>query len=269
MDDESLRAVTPDHKNMPKKEKEIEPFVEVILDIEPFCSYYIPLDKRDMWKGLMDVWKCNKIYLRRDRDTVRTLKILLSACFTVDIAIENIHLRILKETIAGSNNYFPCTLEDDNTVLGLHHAVKDNRVWIWYSKKRDMQMWSVLDHKIAYSKSKEETLFNENIMEDTMKVVEDKWLIFVSQNLEIIYEVLDYTLLVWFEGGEKEKLLMRGDSTTNINTIEQLEERRTRFDRLQMAIMKRRVLDETPMMRYEREDRLHELYYNGNDPRSV
>jgi hypothetical protein len=45
--------------------------------------------------------------------------------------------------------------------------------------------------------------------------------------LEIIYEVLDYTLLVWFEGGEKEKLLMWGDSTTNINTIEQLEERRT------------------------------------------
>jgi hypothetical protein len=89
----------------------------------------------------------------------------------------------------------------------------------------------------------------------------------VSQNLEIIYEVLDYTLLVWFEGGEKEKLLMWGDLTTNINTtIKQLEERRTQFDHLQMAIMKRRVLDETPMMHYEREDRLHELYYNGNDP---
>jgi hypothetical protein len=28
-------------------------------------------------------------------------------------------------------------------------------------------------------------------MEDTMKVVEDKWLVFVSQYLEIIYEVLD------------------------------------------------------------------------------
>jgi hypothetical protein len=95
-----------------------------------------------------------------------------------------------------------------------------------------MQMWSVLDHEIAYSKSKEERLFNKNIMEDTMKVVEDKWLVFVSQNLEIIYEVLDYTLSVWFEGGEKEKQLMRGDSTTNINTCEQLEERRTRFDRL-------------------------------------
>jgi hypothetical protein len=88
MDDESLRAVTPDHKNMTKKEKEIEPFVKVILDIKPFCSYYVPHDRRNMWKGLMDVWKCNKIYLQRDRDTVRTLKILLSACFTVDIAIE-------------------------------------------------------------------------------------------------------------------------------------------------------------------------------------
>jgi hypothetical protein len=71
---------------------------------------------------------------------------------------------------------------------------------------------------------------NKNFMEDTMKVVEDKWLVFVSQYLEIIYEVLDYTLSVWFEGGEKEKQLMRGDSTTNINTCEQLEERRTQFD---------------------------------------
>jgi hypothetical protein len=157
----------------------------------------------------------------------------------VDIAIENIQLRILKETIAGLNMYIPCTLEDDSTVLGLHHAVQDNRVWIWYSKKRDMQMWSVLDHKIAYSKNKEQRLFNKNIMEDTMKVVEDKWLIFVSQNLEIIYEVLDYTLLVWFEGGEKEKLVMRGNSTTNINTIKQLEERCTQFDRLQMVVMQR------------------------------
>jgi hypothetical protein len=224
MDDESLRAVTPDHKNMPKKEKEIEPFVEVILDIEPFCTYYVPHNRRNMWKGLMDAWKCNKLYMRRDKDTVGTLKILLSSCFTVDIAIENIQLQILKETFAGSNRYIPCTLEDDSTVLGLHHAVKENRVWIWYSKKVDMQMWSVLDHKIAKSKSKEERLFNEDIMQDAVKVVEDKWLIYVSQNLEIINDVLDYTLSVWLEGGEKEKLLMRGETTTNINIVKQLEE---------------------------------------------
>jgi hypothetical protein len=106
-------------------------------------------------------------------------------------------------------------------------------------------------------------------MEDALMVVEDKWLVYVSQNLGIIYEVLDYTLSVWFEGGEKEKQLMRRDSTTNINICEQLEERHNRFDHLQMAIMNRRVVDETPMMRSEREDRLHEMYYNGNDPRSV
>jgi hypothetical protein len=153
--------VTPDQKVIQKKGKEIEPFVEVILDIEQFCTYYIPLDKREMWKVLMDAWKVNKLYLRRDKDTVRTLKILLLACFTVDIAIENIKLSILKETIPGSNNYLPCRLEDDDTVVGLHHAVKDNRVWIVYSKKRDMEMWSVLDHKIAYSESEEERLFNE------------------------------------------------------------------------------------------------------------
>jgi hypothetical protein len=68
--DESLKAVTPDKKIMPKKGKEIEPFVEVILNIKPSCLYYILLDKRDMWKGLMDMGKCSKIYLQRDRDTV-------------------------------------------------------------------------------------------------------------------------------------------------------------------------------------------------------
>jgi hypothetical protein len=50
MMDESLKAMTPDHKITPKKGKEIEPFVEVILDIKPSCLYYIPHDKRDMWK---------------------------------------------------------------------------------------------------------------------------------------------------------------------------------------------------------------------------
>jgi hypothetical protein len=95
--------------------------------------------------------------------------------FTVDIAIENI--------------YIPCTLEDDSTVLGLHHVVKETRVWIWYSKKVDMHMWSVLDNKITKSNSKKERLFNEDIMEVTMKVVEDNWLIYVSQNLEIINNV--------------------------------------------------------------------------------
>jgi hypothetical protein len=95
-----------------------------------------------------------------------------------------------------------------------------------------MQMWSVLDHKNEQSRSKEERLFNKNIMEDAMMVVEDKWLVFVSQYLEIINKVLDYTLLVWLEGGEKEKLLMQGDSMTNINIIKQLEEHCTQFDRL-------------------------------------
>jgi hypothetical protein len=87
--DESLRAVSPDHKITPKKGKEIEPF-EVILDIKPFCLYDVPHNQRDMWKGLMNLGKCNKLCMRRDKDTVRTLKILLSACFTVDIADENI-----------------------------------------------------------------------------------------------------------------------------------------------------------------------------------
>jgi hypothetical protein len=149
----------------------------------------------------------------------------------VDIAIENIQLRILEETFAGSNRYIPCTLKDDSTILGLHHVVKEkNKVWIWYSKKVDMQMWSVLDHKIEQSKCKEERLFNKNIIKDAMMVVDDKWLVFVSQYLDIINDVLDYTLWVWLEGGEKEKLLMQGDSMANFNIIKQLEERHTRFD---------------------------------------
>jgi hypothetical protein len=62
-----------------------------------------------------------------------------------------------------------------------------------------MKIWSVLDHKIEQSESKEQRLFNKNIMEDAIMVVEDKWLVFVSQNLEIVHDVLDYTFvgLVW------------------------------------------------------------------------
>jgi hypothetical protein len=162
------------------------------------------------------------------------LKIILLACFTVDIAIENTELQILKEMFARSNRYIPCTLKDDSTVLDLHHAVKENRVWIWYSKKVDMQMWSVLDHKIEQRKGKEERMFHKNIMEDAMMIVEDKWLVFVShQYLEIINDVLDYTLSFWLEGGEKEILfLMQGDLMTNINIIKQLEECHTQFDHL-------------------------------------
>jgi hypothetical protein len=34
-------------------------------------------------------------------------------------------------------------------------------------------------------------------------------------------------------------------------------------------VIERRVCDETKMIRSEREERLHELYYNGNDPRMI
>jgi hypothetical protein len=67
-------------------------------------------------------------------------------------------------------------------------------------------MWGVLEHKIENSKNRMERLWHKDILDDAMKLVEVNWLIFVTkkENSEIISEILDYTLLVWIEGGEKE-----------------------------------------------------------------
>jgi hypothetical protein len=100
----------------------MEPCLEVRFRMDPYNPYY-PGD-RVMWRELFG-------------DTVRTLKIVLSACFMVDVAADNIELRVLQENILGSGYHFPVTLIEDDAVLGLHPAVKENMVWIWVSKKVD------------------------------------------------------------------------------------------------------------------------------------
>jgi hypothetical protein len=266
--EESLRVVTDDDET-PEKTKRREPaFVEIKLDVDPFCRYYPPSD-RDAWKDLRGRPKCNKLYLRRDVDTVETLKIFISACFIVDVAVSNIKLRIVEETFAGSKAYRPWELNDDNTILGLHQAVKDNKLWIWVSKKVDMRMWHVLEYKVDNSITIEK-LEHERILSEAIAEVEDKWLMFVSQNLEKIKSVLEFTLWVWWTEGEREAMFKRGKlSRDDKKIIEQLEERSVRFDRLRNYVLQRRVLDETESMRLSRKECLHELYYNGNDPRSV
>jgi hypothetical protein len=137
-------------------------------------------------------------------------------CFTVDIAVDNIKLRIVEETPAGSGKYVSYELEENNTILGLHHSVKQNEVWIWVSKKVDMKMWHVLEYKIDHSETTQELKKNNIIMEKTMLLVEDKWLTFVSENLEIINDIFEFDLLVWMKGGEKEKYkLVFGRATEN------------------------------------------------------
>jgi hypothetical protein len=198
--------------------------VEIKLDVDPFCSYYPPRD-RDAWKELRGRPRCNKLYLRRDVDTVETLKIFISACFIVDVAVSNIKLRIVEETFAGSEEYRPWELNDDNAILGLHQAVKDNKLWIWVSKKVDMKMWHVLEYKVDNSITIEK-LEHERILIEAIKEVEDKWLMFVSQNLEKIKSVLEFTLWVWYAEGEREAMLKRGKwSRDERKLIDLLEER--------------------------------------------
>jgi hypothetical protein len=266
MDESFLRVVT-DDDDTPKK-KTIDPFLKVKFDVDPFCSY-CPSSGRWRWNELLGVNRCNQIYLRRDKDTVRSLKIFISACFTVDIAVDNLKLRIVEETPAGSGKYVPHELNDDNTILGLHSAVKQNEVWIWVSKKIDMRMWHVLEYKIDHSETTEELKNNNIIMEKTMLLVEDKWLIFVKDHLDIINDIFEFDLLVWLEGGGKEKYMNEERTYINKTIVEQLEQRQDRFERLRINIIRRRVCDETPAIRSEREELLNELYFNGNDPRSV
>jgi hypothetical protein len=93
---------------------------------------------------------------------------------------------------------------------------------------------------------------------------------FVSQNLEKIKSVLDFTLWIWWAEGEREAMFKRGKLSRNDKTIiDLLEERSVRFDRLRNYVVQRRVIDETESMHLSRKECLHELYYNGNDPRSV
>jgi hypothetical protein len=77
-------------------------------------------------------------------DTVETLKNFILACFILDVAVSNIKLRIVKESFAGSEAYRLWELNDDNAILGLHQAVRDNKLWIWVSKIVDIKMWHVL-----------------------------------------------------------------------------------------------------------------------------
>jgi hypothetical protein len=70
------------------------------------------------------------------------------------------------------------------------------------------------------------------------------------------------------EGGEKENFLTQtGDR--NPKTVEQLEKRERLFNHLQTNLFMQRIGDEMPLIRSEREDRLHEMYYNGNDPHAI
>jgi hypothetical protein len=179
--EESLRVVMDDNETPEKKRRETA-FVEIKLDVDPFSSYYPPRD-RDAWKDLRGRPRCNKMYLHREVDTVETLKFFISACFTVDIAVSNIKLRIVKETFAGSEAYRPWELNDDNEILGLHQAVRDNKLWIWVSKKVDMKMWHVLEYKVENSITIEK-LEHERILIETIKEVEDKWLMFTFQDFE-------------------------------------------------------------------------------------
>jgi hypothetical protein len=247
----------------------MEPCLEVRFRKDPYNPFY-PGD-RVMWRELFGGEGNDDIlYLRREKDTVRTLKIVLSACFMVDVAADNIELRVLQENIPGSGYHFPVTLIEDDAVLGLHPAVKENMVWIWVSKKVDYDMWNFLEHKIDRSISRKERLDHEEIMIDTMLLVEDNWLKFVLRNFEVITDILEYTLTVWLEGGEKEKFMQKEyESSTKDEIAQMLEMRKSRFEHLRMTVIQRQVLFETETNISDRENRLHELYFNGNDPRSI
>jgi hypothetical protein len=81
---------------------------------------------------------------------------------------------------------------------------------------------------------------HERILIEAVKEVEDKWLMFVSQNLEKIKSVLEFTLWVWWAEGEREAMFKRGKlSRDDKKIIEQVEEHLVRFDRLRNYVVQR------------------------------
>jgi hypothetical protein len=88
-----------------------------------------------------------------------------------------------------------------------------------------------------------------------MLLVEDNWLKFVSTNFEVIADILEYTLTVWLEGGEKEKFMQKEyEATTKDEIAQTLEMRKSQFEHLWMTVMQRQVHFETETNISDREN---------------
>jgi hypothetical protein len=207
--EESFAVVTDDDNTPIKKIGAEENFLAemdgfLVLDVmfDPDKTYNPPA--YDFVKDLCargDYYSCNRFYLPVATADVRMVKIVVSACFAMDLATDNMKLRVRRRLQFAENSkrkYEFVDLYDDNQKLGEHPYLKNNQLFICVSKKFDRDVWEwyfPVDDADDY--------------EDAKMLLEDEWLVFVTQNWKTIDNILSYNERVWHTGGEKKSLMKR------------------------------------------------------------
>lgn len=218
-----------------------------------------------------------RIIPKKTTDTVKKLKIFLSATFTIDISVGNMNLRAVYETnnADGSRKYIPWQLDDDDEIVGLHDCVENNKLLIWVSKKINRNLWHWLENRWEQEIQGKDNrraaaeLEEGEMIEEAARVIEWEWLKFVRRKSEDIDDVFNFTENVWKNQDEKEKCTVEyGTSTHFSTTVRQIEGRKRLFERFRMNIYLR-YWDETDELRYGRWYRFNELFLEGYNPRSV
>jgi hypothetical protein len=204
--EESFAVVTDDDGTPIKKigaegivPAEMEGFLELDVMFDPEKSYNP--QAYDFVKKLCaggDYYSSNRFFLPVVTADVRMVKIVVSACFAMDLATDNMKLRVCRRLQFAENpkcKYEFVDLDDDNQKLGEHPYLKNNQLFICVSKNFDRDVWEwyfPVDDADDY--------------EDAKMLLEDEWLVFVTQNWKTINDILSYNERVWHTGGEKKKV---------------------------------------------------------------
>jgi hypothetical protein len=203
----------------------------------------------------------NIFYLPKPTADVGMVKIVLSACFAVDVDADNLRLRMRLPTQLISQNgrkkYKYITLNDNNQKLVEHPYCVDRKIHIFVSKNRNSGVWD------AYLPEEADDY------DDARKMLEDEWLEFVKRHWTTIDNVLQYNERIWHVGGEKIKFLEKYHCETFCDkVVTQIEGRRQRLHDLRLRIMKRQS-EETEAIRSERYDRMNGKFFYGQTPRTA
>jgi hypothetical protein len=267
---EELFALVMDDDNTPIKKigaegivpAEMEGFLVLDVLFDPDKSYNRPSYEfvKELCAG-GDYYSCKRFYLPKSTADVRMIKIIVSACFAMEVAPDNMKLRVCHRLKCPTNpkrKYEYVDLDEDNQKLGENPWLENNQLTICVSKKIDRDVWK------WYFPGEEVDDYD-----DARMLLEDEWLVFVTQNWKTINDILSYNERVWHTGGEKKKFdeECQGKSCYMKN-IQQMERRRQRLYDLQESILKRQR-DESDSIHLERHHRMYAKYFHPKSTRTV
>jgi hypothetical protein len=267
---EELFAVVTDDDGTPIKKigaegivpAEMEGFLVLDVMFDPDKKYNPPA--YDLVKDLCaggDYYSCNRFYLPVATADVRMVKIVVSACFAMDLATDNMKLRVRRRLQFAEHpkrKYEFVDLDDDNEKLGEHPYLKNNQLFICVSKKIDKDVWE------WYFPGEEADNYD-----DARMLLEDEWLVFVTQNWKTIDNILSYNERVWHTGGEKKIFDEENRGKPYyVRNVQQMEGRRQRLNDLRKSILTRQR-DESDAIRSERHDRMYAKYFHPQTTRTV